>query len=341
MDPSSKYSEKMWESGKNEGEEAETTVTMNFFAEKDDFIKRWSGMVLLGPTVPAIYAALIVVIGNIILNTWQGVCNFPLDAFITGAVVLSYMFLLVFSWSIFGDEMHLHFPLSDRKIKILRPFGSLKELMVYYVILFAIVFFVMAWGTSLMPSAIFCATTAPMLYHFSSFIVVVYWLMFLGIIIFVVKTAFGDLIGHLFASMTRDRSNLEMEELIFKREWMKIDISGKYYMSPDDVPLFLTNLGIPMPPDEIQQMLKGDWEPNPDNGLIDYYKMLRWFRKFSSNADGFGEDDVVQFDEPEFEEEDNKKKKKDKKKKKKSDEDDDNNVEETSSKSKKGRNGKI
>ena len=104
-----------------------------------------------------------------------------------------------------------------------------------------------------------------------------------------------------------------MEELIFKREWLKIDVAGKYYMSVEDAPLFMTNLGIPIPPDELQRLIKEEWKPNEAN-MLDYYVVLRWFRRFSADGDEHTNDDVIDFEK---EEEDQKEKKKREKKEKK------------------------
>lgn len=68
----------------------ETAVVMNFFDEDDVFIRKWSGPMLLGPFVPAVFAILIIVCGNITLNTWEGTCEFPLD----GEWPLAAVFLL-------------------------------------------------------------------------------------------------------------------------------------------------------------------------------------------------------------------------------------------------------
>ena len=85
MDPDEDYTGESYKSGisssKSEGFnlDKETAVVMNFFDENDVFIRKWSGPLLLGPFVPAMFAVLIIVIGNITLATWDGTCDFPLD----------------------------------------------------------------------------------------------------------------------------------------------------------------------------------------------------------------------------------------------------------------------
>jgi hypothetical protein len=47
--------------------------------DSEEFVKKWSGPLILGPFVPAIFAAITIAGGNIVLNTWQGTCDAPLD----------------------------------------------------------------------------------------------------------------------------------------------------------------------------------------------------------------------------------------------------------------------
>lgn len=291
----------------------ETAVVMNFFDENDVFIRKWSGPMLLAPFLPAVFAILIIVCGNIILATWEGTCEFPLDVFITFAVVMSYIFLLVYTWAVFGDDIFLSIPLTKIKFRLLRPFRSLKELGLYYIVIFLVSFFLWAAGSSFVSSAIFCSRTAPDLYKFALFICVIYWLIFFCVIGYFIKLKYGHIIGDLAASAMREKTNLELEEIIFKREFFKIDKSKTYYMHVEDVPLFITNLGIPLPPEDVDKIIKNDFNPDSE-GKCDYYKMLHWFRAFTASTDeGYGgdnvnEDEVVEFEDPD--EAKNKKKKK-------------------------------
>ena len=225
---------------------------------------------------------------------------------------MSYIFLLVYTWAVFGDEIYLHIPLTTLKYRILRPFRSLKELGIYYIVIFLVSFFLWAIGSSFVSSAIFCSRTAPDLYKFSLFICVIYWLIFFCFAGYFIKLKYGYLIGSLATSAMREKTNLELEEIIFKREFFKIDKRKTYYMQVEDVPLFVTGLGIPMPPDEIDKAIKKDFPPD-DEGKCDYYKMLHWFRAFTaaSDADYGGDSDgddneVVEYADPD----DDKKKKK-------------------------------
>jgi hypothetical protein len=48
-------------------------------AEDDEFFKKWSGPVLIGPILPAIFSLIVIVIGQLVLNTWTGTCGYALD----------------------------------------------------------------------------------------------------------------------------------------------------------------------------------------------------------------------------------------------------------------------
>ena len=49
------------------------------FFEDDDFIKKWSGPIILGPFALAVYSLIIIVTGEIILSAWVGSCGYPLN----------------------------------------------------------------------------------------------------------------------------------------------------------------------------------------------------------------------------------------------------------------------
>lgn len=54
-------------------------VGLGFMQEDDEFLKKWSGPILLGPIVPAIFSLIAIMGGHIVLNTWQGYCGYALD----------------------------------------------------------------------------------------------------------------------------------------------------------------------------------------------------------------------------------------------------------------------
>lgn len=48
-------------------------------AEDDEFHKKWAGPVLIGPFITAVFALIVIVCGQLVLNTWEGTCGYALD----------------------------------------------------------------------------------------------------------------------------------------------------------------------------------------------------------------------------------------------------------------------
>lgn len=69
---------------KLESEETIAAVAVDFsqveaYGEDDDFYRKWSGPVLLGGFMPAIFSLIIIFSGQIVLNSFEGTCGYPLD----------------------------------------------------------------------------------------------------------------------------------------------------------------------------------------------------------------------------------------------------------------------
>ena len=47
--------------------------------EDDEFLKKWSGPMILGPFSLAVFCLIVIVSGEIILNTWEGTCGYSLN----------------------------------------------------------------------------------------------------------------------------------------------------------------------------------------------------------------------------------------------------------------------
>lgn len=63
-------------------------------------------------------------------------CGYPIDQFLTAAIVNSYLLLVVFAWSFLGFETH--FSIRGRKRRLLRPFSSLSFVALLYFVLFVL-----------------------------------------------------------------------------------------------------------------------------------------------------------------------------------------------------------
>lgn len=64
----------------NDGEDAKRSEKIDLIVHDDDaFFKKYAVPVILGPFLPAIFAIIVIVSGEITLNTWTGSCGFNLE----------------------------------------------------------------------------------------------------------------------------------------------------------------------------------------------------------------------------------------------------------------------
>lgn len=139
------------------------------------------------------------------------------------AVSAAYMYLLVFSWVFLGDEIKVGIILSDHKFTILTPFTSLQWLIMTYFGIGIYAFIVFIVYTALLSQSNFCAVTAPLLYKFSSFLVASFWIGFVVVISYLIKLYFGGDIASFIHDQTREHTNEEMEERIFRKVFNEYD----------------------------------------------------------------------------------------------------------------------
>lgn len=253
------------------------------FADSDEFLKKWGGPMILGPLVPAIYATFIIVSGQLILQVKEGSCNFPLDLFVQAAIVVCYLFLLLYSWLWLGETIYMEISIIDFKKAILTPFSSIKWLMAYYVVIFFTSMIVFAVGSAILTSASLCVATTPKLYSYVSFILGIYWLMFAVIIFFTVKQAFGANIAKFIVDKTSAPSQTELEERIFRKTFSEFDVEKESTINAGDFPAFLIKLGLYIP-DEEQPALLRTLDPD-QTGKVAFDPALEWYIKMSSAAD--------------------------------------------------------
>lgn len=64
----------------DEDDDDELDKKGGLYGEDDEFFKKWAGPVLLGPFLPAIFALFIIVAGQLILNSANLSCGYPLDS---------------------------------------------------------------------------------------------------------------------------------------------------------------------------------------------------------------------------------------------------------------------
>ncbi len=261
----------------------------------DDFIKKWSGPMLLGPLVPAIFAAFICIGGEIVLTVKEGQCNFPLNLVVQAQIAVSYLFLIIYSWVWLGDAFYFSIDFLGIKKAILYPFQSMKWLMFYYFVIFMTIMIVMAVGTALLRLGALCVQTTPKLYSFLAFVLTIYWIMFVVIVAKLISLVFGSSIVSFIKEKTSAPSQNELEERIFRKKFAEFDKDKQQEIQAVDFPQLLQELGVYIP-DEEQPALLRTLDPEK-SGKITFDNMFEWFQKLNAQAVDDGgpdkdEDDV-------------------------------------------------
>jgi hypothetical protein len=250
---------------------------------EEAFHKKWAGPLILGPFVPALLSIIIILSGQIVLYTFSGTCGYPLQSFISAAITICYLFLLVYSWVFIGDRIRLKidFMRVDRVIFV--PFSSLKWLMGFYLVLGVASFIIWIVGSVLLQLGWFCATTSPGLYSYVTFLVTVYWMGFIIIVLYVIKLIFGQEIMGMIKEQIRAPTMQEVEERIFKRKFYDIDKEKSGVINRDDMTRLLTGLGVYVPSEEMPALLRS-LDPD-DTGTVKYGDALAWFKKLNAQAE--------------------------------------------------------
>ncbi len=196
---------------------------------------------------------------------------------------MCYFFLMVYAWVFIGDNVQLKIATLGIDYKILAPFKSLKWLMGFYIVLFGMSFIVFIVGTVLLNLSIFCVDTAPVLYKYSQFLVVTYWVGFAITLIYVVKLFAGSSIVKLLKETTRESTVSEVEEKLFRQKFNEFDAEGDNRISREDMPKLLGELGVYVPEAE-QKSLLATFDPDK-TGFVQYSVMSEWFRKLNADLD--------------------------------------------------------
>lgn len=257
--------------------------------EDDAYYKKWSGLLLLGPFVVAILALIIIFTGqNVIVQfTFSNEsCGYPLDGVIQVVIVCCYLFLLIYFWIFFGDTVTINV---DKPRVVLSPYKSLTTIVTLYLIIGIITFIVFCVGAFLLQSATFCATTAPMLYSYSSFIVAIFFITFIIVVTYLISTYFADAIKSQITDKLKGPTIADVEQRLFKTKFGELDPDKKGKIPRDKLSTLLTNLGIYVPEKELLDLAK-TLDPN-DSDSIDFDKMAAWFKKLNESPDEDGGDD--------------------------------------------------
>lgn len=191
-----------------------------------------------------------------------------------------------------GETMSLNIPALGINRVILIPFKSLKWVMAAYLGVGILSFIFAIVGAVILNLAIFCKSTAPTLYNYSLFLLVINWIGFFVIGIYLVRLFFGGRIATIIKQTTRTETMQEVESRLFKRKFEEFDEKKEGKVPRDVMNKILEGLGVFVPEDERDQLAK-TLDPE-DTGLIEYEIFLKWFRELSSEADdrrGGGADD--------------------------------------------------
>jgi Ca2+-binding EF-hand superfamily protein len=257
----------------------------------DEFIKRYSGPLILGPFVPAIFALITIFYGQIVIKTWTGTCGYSLDVFIAAAVGVSYLFLIVYMWIFIGTELKLTLPVIGT-LRVIGPFKDLMSLVWIWSVISITSFIVWIIGTGLLNLSSFCQATAPDLYNFSLFLVVTYWIGFCVVVLYFIKIVFGKTLEKAVREKIRAPNVNEAAENMFKSKYMKYDPNiGERQIPRKFLKPLLKDIGVYIPAEE-QETLMNTFDPD-DSGMLQYSLMLSWFRELNENIDDddLGSDD--------------------------------------------------
>lgn len=208
---------------------------------------------------------------------------------------MCYLFLLVFTWVYLGDTIMINIPALGISFTLLRPFKSLKYIVFFYFIIAAASFIVWIVGSVLLQLSVFCADTAPDLYKFSAFLVVIYWLGFVVTCLVLTKFFFGSKIVKMIKESTRAATIDEVEERLFRVKFDQYDAEKENRIPVEKVPLVLEDLGVFVPPEELEALIQTLDEE--ETGYVEFKPLLHWFRKVNAEMDAAeaaaGNDDSV------------------------------------------------
>ena len=184
----------------------------------EEYLEKWSGTVILGGFVPAVFALTVVFGGQIVISAASNVCLYSISDVVGASVAVGYVYLLVYTWLFLGED--LVFPFTQ--VTVLMPFTSLKWVVTFFTAIAIASFIVTAVTTYELIVGITCATSAPTLYNFAAYIVVIYWLGCFTCLFSFVRAIFGrqlaaivDVAGDMAAD-AYNGSTMNAQEALFR-----------------------------------------------------------------------------------------------------------------------------
>ena len=182
-----------------------------------------------------------------------------------------------------GDTIRIVLPSLGVDFVLLSPFKSLKFISLMYFILAVVTFIVWIVGSVLLQLSVFCEATAPTLYKYSTFLVATYWLGFVITCLVMTKFFFGSNIAKMIKETTRASTIDEVEERLFRSKFDVYDVEKENRIPADKVPLVLEDLGVFVPPEEMDALIQTLDEE--ETGYVEFRPLLQWFRKLNAEMD--------------------------------------------------------
>lgn len=262
--------------------------------ETDAFYKKWAGPVLLGPFLPAIFAAFIIVAGQLTLSTASGTCGYDLASVVSANIGLSYVFLLVFTWVYMGDTVRLTISMINVDRVLLRPFRSLKWIMMAYGAIGFAAFVVGIYGAFILSLSSFCSKTSPQLYTFALFVVVLFWLGGAVVAGYLIKLTYGTRISKLIKENAREETMDEVEGRLVRSKFMEYAAGGDS-IARGDLGKVLQALGMFVPAEE-QDHLADTLDPS-GSGSIAFRPFKDWFAAVNGHSSAAAADEASDSDD--------------------------------------------
>lgn len=191
---------------------------------KRDFPKKWAGPLIVGAFVPAVYALILIFSGQIVLNSMGSTCFYPLNTLLSVEIVVSYLFLVAYSWIFLGDDIKIKISYLKIDWHLFAPYVSLELLVVFYSILGAITILVTVIGTYLLFIAESCIKTATALYGYTLFTILMNWVGIVTITGNLMKLKMKDIDPEAFLiRKNRTATITEIEETMFLKKFRDFD----------------------------------------------------------------------------------------------------------------------
>lgn len=144
-------------------------------------------------------------------------------------------------------------------------------------------------GAFLLSLSTFCQSTAPLLYSYSLFLVVTYWLGLFILILYLIKLSFGKSIAKAIVERTKEETLKDVEDRLFKTKFKEFDKDNENRIKREDMSTVLKTLGIYVPDEEQAQLLE-TLDPT-QTGFIQYQVFERWFKGMVKDDDNVQEDE--------------------------------------------------